>query len=132
MGIKLVATYEDPVSSADLAIYLAEALQGVQNAERDAAAYLSEMQTENQKLIQLTFTLDQVKRYQKNPPPNPSRMDPMLSYDLDAIEDQIQECRNRVQRWTQTREDALNKVVELQTEMARLQTELLERKKRGD
>ena len=131
MGIKLVATHEPAVSTRDLAIHLAEALQNVVNAEMDANEFLSQMQIENQKVVQLQFTLQQVKQYRKNPPENPSRMDPMLEYDLDAIEAEIAECKDRLNRWTKIREDSLQRARDLKAESVRIQKELADRKKRG-
>lgn len=127
----LVLTYQPLVSDRDLALHLAEALQGIADQERDASAYLQQVQVENQKLTQLRFTLDQAKRYQNNPPPNPSRMDPLLSYDLDDLQKQINECKTNAARWTEIRENALNKAQELKAESARIQAELRDRRKRG-
>jgi len=132
MSIKLVVTEEPAVSTRDLALFLAEALQGISNAEMDANAFTQQMQIENQKLSQLRFTLDQVKAYRKNPPPNPSRMDPMLEYDLDAINAEMQLCRERVQEWSGIKEESLNKARSLKAESVRIQNELMERRKRGD
>lgn len=132
MGIELKVTHEPLVSTRDLALHLAEALQSTIFAEKDAAEYLNQIRTENQKLSQLRITLDQATRYQANPPPNPSRMDPLLQYDLGMIQEEIDQCRDRVEEWTRLREDFLNKAQELKAETARIQKELAERKKRGD
>lgn len=130
MGIRFEVTHEPTVSTKDLAIHLAESLQGVMDAERDAAEYLRQIQTENQKLSQLRFTIDQVKRHRKSNPVQTSRMDPMFEYDLDALKLEAQECKDRAAEWSRIREENLLKAAELKRKSTELQLELKERSKK--
>lgn len=132
MGITFKVEHEPEFTVEQLAMQLAEALQGAFNSKKDAMSFTEQMQVEGRKIADLEFTVRQVEHHLKNPPKEKtSRMDPLDTYDLGAIQDQIQEAKERRKDWAQRNSDALQKATELDARAAVIQGEIAQRRATG-
>lgn len=128
MGYRLEVTTHPQFSTEELALQLAEALHGGINARRDADSYANQMQIENRKVAELEFLVRQVEAFQKNPPENVSRMEPLATYNIDSLKEQIEEAKALRAKWADMQSESLRSVQYYKETEARLQKELAERR----
>lgn len=129
MGIRLEVTTHPQFTVEELAFQLAEAMQGAIVCQRDAEAFGNQMQIENRKIAELEFVIRQVEAFHKNPPSEVSRMEPLMSYDIEKLREEIQEAKVLRTKWAEERDSALQKVARHKAEQGRLQGEINSRNK---
>lgn len=111
----------------ELASQLADYLQGSVDAQNDVLAYQEQIRTERRKIQNDKILVDQIKTFRSNPPKKISRMEPMMQYDLKAIEDEIALAEQRITDWNDLIKTADEKLKRCQAESLRIQKELKER-----
>lgn len=130
MGYRLEVTTHPKFSTEELAQQLAEALHSGINARRDADTFANQMQIENRKIAELEFLVRQVEAFHKNPPEKVSRMEPLASYDIDSLKEQIEESKRLMSEWADKKSESLNSVQKYREEEARIQKELSDRRRK--
>jgi uncharacterized small protein (DUF1192 family) len=128
MGIKLEVTTHPEFTVEQLAFQLAECLQSKHNALLDADVFSSQIRIESQKVFSLQNILYEVKRFQQNPPERISRMDPLATYKVTDIMNEIELAKKRAEDWTNRSSEAMAKVTELDKRLAQLQKEISSRR----
>jgi hypothetical protein len=84
--LEVSITPEDP---AKLAMQLAAAYEGALAGDAEAAAFDQQAVVEDAKATQLVELLDKLREYRSRPAPAGRRMDPMATYDVEALKDEI-------------------------------------------
>jgi len=129
MGIRFEVTTEPEFTIEELALQLAEALHGGINAKRDADSFANQMQVETRKIAELEFLIRQVESFHKNPPEKISRMEPLATYSLESLNEQINESKHLRSEWAERQTECLKAIQKYKETEARLQKELTDRRK---
>jgi len=107
-----------------LAVQLAESLQGSFDAQKEVQTFSAQVDTEKRKIFQLEDILLKVREFKKAPPGKISRMDPLATYQAQDIESDINTAKERLSDWNKRSVEASEKAVDLQKTANRLQLEI--------
>jgi len=126
MGIRFEITKERPEDQpAALGLRLASELTAKERAEDDRLAFQKQSAQENKKAVALQRTIKEVEKYRENPPEKVSRMDPYMTYDLDACENELQTYLTRCDEFQEMADDCVKKIDKHQEEIDSLQKQLI-------
>jgi len=128
MGIRLEVTTHPNFTVEDLAMQLAESLQGSFDAQQDVQTFGAQKEVERTKVAHLEGTLKEVKEFKEHPPEKVSRMDPLATYNVKMLHADIDVANKRLADWEERILVASDKMVSYQKDSARLQMELKQRK----
>lgn len=128
MSIRLEVTTLPKFTTEELAIQLANSLQGASEAQSDTIVYNEQIRTDKQKLIKLNLFIRKVVDFRNNPPKFISRMEPMMGYDLEEMERELELTENRINKWKKMIGSFSDKLKQDQKDALRLQKEIQDRK----
>ena len=94
--LKVSVTPEDP---SEVALELAEAMQSEITYEAEIRHYKRQIEQERMKLRDLMSLQIEVGKKREEGYTSTRRMDPWAEYDLDKIEDDLQDCKNRASKY---------------------------------
>ncbi len=86
----------------ELARQKVEAMQGNYLRMQDSAAYRLQAANERSKVHSFKDVIFRLKERARNPVANPSRMDPLNSYNLEAVQKELEEAQERSKEFEQT------------------------------
>jgi len=128
MGIRFEVTNHPRFTAEELAIQLADYLQSSADAQEDVRAYQEQIRTERKKIQDHDILIQKVLDFRANPPKKVSRMEPLLQYDLEALQEEVRVAKECIKEWETHIELANEKNKRCQQETMRIQKELSSRK----
>jgi len=134
MGITFKIEHHPEFTAEQLALQLGEVLQGSFDSQKEAATFAEQAVAEGRKISELEAVLAKVEAYRSDPFTKTSRMNPLATYDLNAIGAQIKEARKCQESLLEMQSATLERAVSLQKKSAELQREigLRHSKKQGE
>ena len=108
----------------ELAVQLAESLQGSMDSQNDARVYQEQIRTEKRKIVDEGALVARIQDWRSNPPSRVSRMEPMMQYNLDMMKYEIEIASTRIEEWKELIATSEAKTKQCQQDTIRLQKEI--------